>query len=142
MKQDNPAIHSFTNISQLMHYLQQPAPLHPLIALVNYDDVILSAFEKNQKISIDFYKISFKTNFKGLVKYGQGYYDFEEGGLAFLKPKQIVISSENLDSYEGYSLYFHPDFIRNYPLGNSIIQYGFFLMLFLKACFCLQKKRK
>ena len=70
MKQDNAAIHSFTTISQLMHYLQQPAPLHPLIAVVNYDDVILSAFEKNQKISIDFYKISFKTNFKGQVKYG------------------------------------------------------------------------
>lgn len=142
MKQDNAAIHSFTTISQLMHYLQQPAPLHPLIAVVNYDDVILSAFEKNQKISIDFYKISFKTNFKGQVKYGQGYYDFEEGGLAFLKPKQIVISSDNLDSYEGYSLYFHPDFIRNYPLGNSIIHYGFFSYVVSEGLFLSAKEKK
>jgi AraC-like DNA-binding protein len=46
--------------------------------------------------------------------------------MAFLKPKQIITSSDNQDSYEGYALYFHPDFIRSYPLGSSINKYGFF----------------
>lgn len=142
MKEDNSNIQTFTSISQLMNYLHQPTPLHPLIALVNYDEVVLGAFEKNQKVCIDFYKISFKTNFKGQVKYGQGYYDFEEGGLAFLKPKQIVISSDNLNSYEGYALYFHPDFIRNYPLGNSIIQYGFFSYAVSEGLFLSAKEKK
>lgn len=142
MKSDNSNIKTFSSISQLMHYLEQPSPLHPLVALVNYDDAVLTAFEKNQKICIDFYKISFKTNFKGRVKYGQGYYDFEEGGLAFLKPKQIVVSSENPESYEGYALYFHPDFIRNYPLGNSIIQYGFFSYAVSEGLFLSAKEKK
>lgn len=142
MTHENSHKQIFTSISQLMHYLQRPSPLHPLIALVNYDDVVLGTFEKNQKICIDFYKISFKTNFKGRVKYGQGYYDFEEGGLAFIKPKQIVISSDNIDSYEGYALYFHPDFIRNYPLGNSIIQYGFFSYAVSEGLFLSAKEKE
>jgi AraC-like DNA-binding protein len=142
MKSDNSNIQTFSSISQLMHYLEQPSPLHPLVALVNYDDAVLAAFEKNQKICIDFYKISFKTNFKGRVKYGQGYYDFEEGGLAFLKPKQIVVSSDNPNSYEGYALYFHPDFIRNYPLGSSITQYGFFSYAVSEGLFLSAKEKK
>lgn len=142
MKQDNSNIQTFKSISQLLSYLQLPGPLHPLIALVNYDDVVLSSFEKNQKICLDFYKISFKTNFKGQIKYGHGYYDFEEGGLAFLKPNQIVVSSENLESYEGYSLYFHPDFIRSYPLGAAINQYGFFSYAVSEGLFLSAKEKK
>lgn len=142
MKQDNSNIQTFKSISQLLSYLQLPGPLHPLIALVNYNDVVVSSFEKNQKISLDFYKISFKNNFKGQIKYGHGYYDFEEGGLAFLKPHQIVVSSENLESYEGYSLYFHPDFIRNYPLGTAINQYGFFSYAVSEGLFLSAKEKK
>jgi len=81
---------------------------------------------KGEKISLDFYKVAFKPCFKGQTKYGQGYYDFEEGGLAFLKPKQIVYSPEDAESYQGFALSFHPDLIRNYPLGKSISQFGFF----------------
>lgn len=142
MKHDNSAIQTFESISQLMRYLNQPAPLHPLIALVNYDDVTLDTFEKGQKICNDFYKISFKTSFNGQIKYGQGYYDFEEGGLAFLKPKQVVTSSENQHSYEGYSLFFHSDFIRNYPLAHAINQYGFFSYSVTEALFLSGKEKQ
>lgn len=116
----------FNSISKLMAHLGQSAPEHPLIALVNYDKVLFNALEKGNKISLDFYKISFKNKFAGQIKYGQGYYDFEEGGLAFLKPKQVVFSPDNIGSYEGYALFFHPDLIRGYPLTNSITKYGFF----------------
>jgi len=124
-----------------MHYLGQPVPSHPLIAFIDYNNVLVNIFEKGTKISLDFYKISFKNKFCGQVKYGQGYYDFGEGGLAFLKPRQIVISSSDLDSYEGYVLYFHPDFIRNYPLGNSINQYGFFSYAVSEALFLPAKEK-
>ncbi|WP_159477770.1 AraC family transcriptional regulator [Dyadobacter sp. 3J3] len=128
-------IYHFDNISQLLRYLGLPAPSHPLVTLVDYNTVSMNAIEKGMKISLDFYKISFKNKFSGQLKYGQGYYDFEEGGLAFLKPKQIVVASQNADSYEGYVLYFHPDFIRNYPLGNSINQFGFFSYSVSEALF-------
>eukprot|EP01012_Entosiphon_sulcatum_P004840 TRINITY_DN12005_c0_g1_i1.p1 TRINITY_DN12005_c0_g1~~TRINITY_DN12005_c0_g1_i1.p1 ORF type:complete len:299 (-),score=37.20 TRINITY_DN12005_c0_g1_i1:937-1725(-) len=99
-------------------------------------------FPKGQKVSLDFYKISFKPTFTGHIKYGQGYYDFEEGGLAFLKPKQIVFPPEEIQSYEGIALYFHPDFIRNYPLGATINQYGFFSYDVSEALFLSAKEKE
>ncbi|SEW53487.1 helix-turn-helix domain-containing protein [Chitinophaga arvensicola] len=140
--QQSPDILHIESISQLMMELGLPAPLHPLIALVDYKDVPVEVIKKSQKISLDLYKISFKPTFYGRTKYGQGYYDFEEGGLAFLKPRQIVTSPENADSYVGYALYFHPDFIRNYPLGNTINQYGFFSYDVFEALFLSAKEKE
>jgi len=139
--QQQSNINHLKSISQLVRILGFPAPLHPLIALVDYNNVTIEMFPKGQKVSLDFYKISFKPTFTGHIKYGQGYYDFEEGGLAFLKPKQIVFSPENSESYEGIALYFHPDFIRNYPLGKIINQYGFFSYDVSEALFLSAKEK-
>jgi AraC-like DNA-binding protein len=130
------------SISQLVRVLGLPAPLHPLIALVDYNNVSIEMFPRGQKTSFDFYKISFKPTFTGQIKYGQAYYDFEEGGLAFLKPKQIVYPPENIESYEGLALYFHPDFIRNHPLGNTINQYGFFSYDVSEALFLSAREKE
>ncbi|WP_256010272.1 helix-turn-helix domain-containing protein [Desertivirga xinjiangensis] len=141
MKQQSN-IHQIQSISKLLRILGLPAPLHPLVALVDYNKVSIDSFPRGQKVSLDFYKISFKTSFKGQIKYGQGYYDFEEGGLAFLKPKQIVHPPEDIESYEGIALYFHPDFIRNHPLGKKINQYGFFSYDVSEALFLSAKEKK
>jgi len=140
--QEKSNINHINSISQLVRILGFPAPVHPLIALVDYNNVPIEMFPKGQKVSLDFYKISFKTTFKGQIKYGQGYYDFEEGGLAFLKPKQIVFPPEETASYEGIALYFHPDFIRNYPLGKTIHQYGFFSYDVSEALFLSAKEKE
>jgi len=140
--QQQPNISHIKSISQLVRILGFPAPLHPLIALVDYNNVSIEMFPKGQKVSLDFYKISFKPTFTGQIKYGQGYYDFEEGGLAFLKPKQIVFSPEDIESYQGIALYFHPDFIRNYPLGKTINHYGFFSYDVSEALFLSAKEKE
>lgn len=135
-------INPIKSISQLTRILGLPAPLQPLVALVDYRNVPIEMFPRGQKVSLDFYKISFKPTFTGQIKYGQGYYDFEEGGLAFLKPKQIVFSPEETESYEGIALYFHPDFIRNYTLGKTINQYGFFSYDSSEALFLSAKEKE
>jgi len=140
--QQQPIINHIESISQLLRVLGSAAPLHPLIAIVDYNNVPIEMFPKGQKVSLDFYKISFKPTFTGQIKYGQGYYDFEEGGLAFLKPKQVVFPPEDIDSYEGIALYFHPDFIRNYPLGKTINQYGFFNYDVSEALFLSAKEKE
>jgi AraC-like DNA-binding protein len=136
-----PDTYEIRSISELMRYLGQPEPLHPLIALVDYNRVQPRGFEKGKKICLDLFKISFKTKFTGHVKYGQGNYDFEEGGLAFIKPRQIVISSNEEHSYEGYALFFHPDFIRSYSLNNAINNYGFFSYAVSEALFLSAKEK-
>ncbi|MHA4894032.1 helix-turn-helix domain-containing protein [Pedobacter sp. PWIIR3] len=140
--QQQPNINHLKSISQLARVLGIPAPMHPLIALVDYKNVSIDQFPKGQKISLDFYKISFKPTFTGQIKYGQGHYDFEEGGLAFLKPNQIVFSPEETESYEGIALYFHSDFIRNYQLGSTINQYGFFSYDVSEALFLSAKEKE
>lgn len=140
MQQSN--INQITSISQLVRALGLPAPSHPLVALVDYNNVSIDMFPKGEKVSLDFYKISFKPTFTGQIKYGQGHYDFEEGGLAFLKPKQIVFPPEHSESYEGIALYFHPDFIRNYPLGKAINQYGFFSYDVSEALFLSAREKE
>ncbi|WP_116788544.1 helix-turn-helix domain-containing protein [Flavobacterium psychrotrophum] len=140
--QQQPNINHINSISQLVRVLGVPAPLHPLIAVVDYNNVSIDMFPKGEKVSLDFYKISFKPTFTGQIKYGQGYYDFEEGGLAFLKPKQVVFPPEDIDSYEGIALYFHSDFIRNYPLGKTIHHYGFFSYDVSEALFLSAKEKE
>ncbi|QDK81286.1 helix-turn-helix domain-containing protein [Spirosoma sp. KCTC 42546] len=142
MKAENQKPYVFASISELMKRLEQPKPVHPLIALVNYDTTRVSLADAGASFSINFYKISFKHTFKGQVKYGQGYYDFEEGGLAFLAPNQVVTMSGDESSYDGYSLYFHPDFIRHYPLGKTISKYGFFSYAVSEALFLSDREKQ
>ena len=131
----------FKTIAALTREMGLPEPQHPLMALVNYDVTRISREYAGQSFLIDFYKISFKRDFKGQVKYGQGYYDFEEGGLAFLAPNQLVTMSGEESAYDGYTLYFHADLIRHYPLGKTIEQYGFFSYAVNEAL-CLSAKEK
>lgn len=141
MKKSMPQLHHFESISALMRRMDQPKPLHPLVAMINYNNVKVALTDAGNKFSLDFYKISFKTSFNGKVKYGRGYYDFEEGGLAFLAPNQIVTMSDDANDYEGYSLFFHPDMIRNYQLGNTIQNYGFFSYSISEALHLSEKEK-
>jgi AraC-like DNA-binding protein len=132
----------FKNISELMRGMDMPKPSHPLVALVSYDVTKVSREHAGQRFLINFYKVSFKKDFKGQVKYGQGYYDFEEGGLAFLAPNQLVTMSGDESSYDGFTLYFHSDLISGYHLGKNIHQYGFFSYAVNEALFLSDKEKK
>ncbi len=104
-----------------------PKPLHPLVSLINMGDASRSKQTEPINFIFNFYGISLKKNVNGKLKYGQNYYDFDEGVLAMTAPKQ-VLSISNADNYEvtGWWLVFHPDFIRNYPLAKTINSYGYF----------------
>jgi AraC-like DNA-binding protein len=133
--------YQFNSISALMHHLGLPRPLHPLLALVNVGNIKVSDADMGRGFITDFYKISFKEDFKGQIRYGQSYYDFAEGGLSFTAPRQMAMAANTEKDYGGYTLFFHPDLIRNYPLGKSIHQYGYFSYAITEAL-CLSDKEK
>jgi len=116
----------FNSLSQLHKAVGQPTPSHPLIGIINYGEAIFDPKDYKNGIILDFYKISFKTSFSGKIRYGQGYYDFEEGGMAFTAPGQILRMQDEEADYDGMTLHIHPDFLRPYPLGTQIKQFGFF----------------
>lgn len=116
----------FNSVSELHRALGLPAPLHPLISLSNYADITADVTELSKALVLNMYKISFKFNFSGRIKYGQQYYDFDAGGMSFSSPMQVIAASAEEADYSGRSLIIHPDFLRNYTLGKTIKNYGFF----------------
>lgn len=142
MKKQEILVHKFSSISALHTALGFPKPLHPLVSLVNYADIKLPYDQIPKKLSLDFYKISYKKSLSGKIRYGQGFYDFDEGGLAFIAPNQIISGTEEEKDYSGFTLLFHPDFIRHYPLGSRIRSYGFFSYEANEALFLSDKERQ
>src|SRR5690606_21034746 len=116
----------FSSLSQLHRAMGQEAPSHPLVSIMNYGDATFDPKDFEQGIILDFYKISFKTSFSGKLKYGQGYYDFEAGGMSFIAPGQLLKMQDEEADYSGMTLHIHPDVIRHYPLNTQLKQYGLF----------------
>jgi len=131
----------FNSLSQLHKAMGQPAPSHPLISIMNYGEARFDPKDFEQGIILNFYKISFKTSFSGKLKYGQGYYDFEEGGMSFIAPGQLLKMQEEEANYEGMTLHIHPDFLRSYPINASIKQYGFFGYSAAEALYLSEKEK-
>ncbi|WP_295771050.1 AraC family transcriptional regulator [uncultured Mucilaginibacter sp.] len=131
----------FETISDLMRRLHSKAPAHPMITLVNYDEEEIDLRDAGSWVMLDFYKITFKEDFKGSVKYGPGTYDFKEGGMAFLAPGQAVKMTPDREDYQGYALYFHPDLLSHYSLAQRIHHYGFFDYTVAEALFLSAKEK-
>lgn len=133
--------HIFNSISELHQALGLPKPLHPLVSLVDYSNIQADTGELEKGMIFNFYKVSYKKNFKGKVKYGQHYYDFDEGGLSFIAPNQLITAVDNEADYGGYTLLFHPDFISSHPLGKQIKNYGFFSYSVSEALYLSEKEK-
>ncbi|RYD58259.1 MAG: AraC family transcriptional regulator [Sphingobacteriales bacterium] len=140
MKAQTPL--KFNSVSELHKALGLPKPLHPLVSLVNYADIKLPDEEIPKLMVLGFYKVSYKFNFTGRIRYGQGYYDFNEGGLCFYSPNQTIASAEDGIDYSGYTLLFHPDFIRQHPLAGKMKNFGFFSYAANEGLFISDKERQ
>ncbi|WP_077414352.1 helix-turn-helix domain-containing protein [Chryseobacterium sp. JV274] len=123
-KKDNIPL-KISSISELHDMLQLPKPLHPLVSLVDNTKMSIKKDMLKRSFILNFYKISYKYSTTGKMGYGQGYYDFNEGGMMFTAPGQVLSTDENAE-YCGYTLLVHPDFIRSYPLAKNIKNFGFF----------------
>lgn len=141
MKKQENKLHKFNSIADLHRALGLPKPLHPLISLVNYAAIKTPENELPQSLLLQFYKISYKKNLHGKIKYGQHYYDFDDGGISFISPNQIIASAEDEKDYSGYTLLIHPDFLRNYTLAKTIGNYGFFSYAANEALYLSEKEK-
>lgn len=125
MKKEDPIPHQFNSISDLHRVLGLPKPLHPLVSLVDNAEIAIDKDQLPPSFLLNFYKISYKKGLGGKIRYGQNYYDFDEGGLVFTSPNQLLAITDDTE-YQGKTLLIHPDFIRNHPLGRNIKNFGFF----------------
>ncbi|MGZ3871599.1 MAG: helix-turn-helix domain-containing protein [Mucilaginibacter sp.] len=128
MKNEENGPLKFESLSDAHRAFGLPKPLHPLISLIDGAAESIIVTPPNRPHVLNFYKIAYKPALEGKLKYGQNYYDFDEGGLLFAAPGQVIGSHADNDTRECslYTLLVHPDFLWNYPLAKKIKQYGFF----------------
>jgi len=126
VKKEEHIPYQFNSISDLHRVLGLPKPLHPMVSLVDNTAIAVDNDQIPASFLLNFYKISYKKSLRGKIKYGQGYYDFDEGGLIFTAPNQLLATADDDAEYKGYTLLVHPDFIMNYPLGKNIKNFSFF----------------
>jgi len=120
-------IRNINSVKELHAFMGLPSPLNPLITIIDHAATKSNIPLENEKLLLDFYNISIKRSFKGKLKYGKNHYDFDDGSMSFIAPNQIItIDSEADRNHDGWSLLFHPDLIRQYPVGKMIKKYGFF----------------
>lgn len=127
MKKEENKPYNFHSLSEAARAFGLPEPQHPLACMLGAESNQVIENSVPQSHVLNFYKISYKPRLSGRVKYGQHYYDFDEGGLLFAAPGQVIGSNEEHGGVcSFYTLLIHPDFFLGYPLSKKIKQYGFF----------------
>lgn len=126
-------------ITEYHRLMELPKPEHPLISVVRFEDIKARPGEArpgearpavaSKSISHHFYTIALKKNVNSKLKYGQQEFDFDEGVMVFMSPRQVLsIESATEEDFKhtGWLLLIHPDFLWNTPLSVKIKQYEFF----------------
>lgn len=137
-------IRTINTIKELHDLRELEKPKHPLISLVDYADVKHYAHDNHVNWVQNFYSIAMKKNIQGKMRYGHQEYDFDEGFMSFLAPKQTlnVIVEEGDSNKSGWILFIHPDFVWNTSLVKSIKNYDFFDYAISEALFLSAKEEQ
>lgn len=134
----------FSTISEFHAFRNLPKPLHPLISLINVDDVKHLHSDEPTSLVFDFYSIALKRVSNLKIQYGQQPFDFNEGSLSFMAPGQVVrialVNNDEEVSQSGWVLNIHPDFLWNTPLAKTIRQYDFWSYSLHEALFLSEKE--
>lgn len=135
-------MHTFKTLSEFHKFCALPKPEHPLISVVDYGQVDYQTIENQITWTQNFYSIGLKRNVSAKVRYGQQEYDFDEGLLTFIGPRQVLqfemLPTEKKPS--GWLLLIHPDFLWNTPLAKTIKNYEFFGYAINEALFLSEKE--
>ncbi|RZL50674.1 MAG: AraC family transcriptional regulator [Pedobacter sp.] len=115
-------------ISQFHTLRGLPSPKHPLISVINFQDMATHPKLGKENLIFDFYMVSVKRDMAHKYRYGQQDYDFDEGIMFCMAPHQVlsVIREESGQNPKGWMLMIHPDFLYHTPLATSIKTYDFF----------------
>ena len=119
----------FKTLSAYLNYLELPPPEHPMLSVFTGlgTDFLPCPRASSGPITTDCYSISLKKFVKGDLNYGRTRYDFTDGALIFLAPRQVLQWDEQVVfERKGFSINFHEDFLKGTELAQQIRKYGFF----------------
>lgn len=126
--------------------LRKQEVLHPLVGVVNFDEVdetgkIIKGYDA---LRFNCYAIFLKDATGCKLKYGGKDYDYDEGTLVFVSPNQVVGLTYDDPNFrpKGYALLFHTDLLMGSELGRKISGYNFFSYASNEALHLSAKERK
>jgi AraC family transcriptional activator of pobA len=120
-------MNAINSISEFHRLLSLTEPRHPLVSVINLAQSVFLEDEIWKGFVNRFYCVALKREAKGKIRYGQQHYDYDKGVLSFTAPNQVQqLDLQNMECGSGYLLIFHPDFLLQHTLANSIHRYGFF----------------
>lgn len=131
------------NISDINNFVQHRTN-HPLVTVIDFSKMD-EMMEEGTRISCDFYSIMFKNYCTNHLKYGRKPYDFQEGSLVCIAPKQVVTMDTEIEKKEGmlgWGLFFHPDLLRGTSLGTKMKDYTFFSYEMAEALHLSDKEKE
>lgn len=133
-----------SSISTLHQFLGLTKPSNPLISVFNFDQVRLESETILSAVTTDFYVIALKKDCAGgKCRYGQQYYDFDEGIMYFIAPHQVLqFKDVLLNGVQGFVLVVHPDFLHGYTLASQVRAYGYFSYTANEALYLSDKEEK
>ncbi len=117
---------------------------HPLVAVVDFSKID-ELIEEDVRISCDFYSIMFKNYCANHMRYGRQSYDFQDGSLVCIAPKQVLTMDSEIEKKEdmvGWGLFFHPDLVRGTSLGPKMKDYTFFSYEMTEALHLSDKEKQ
>jgi len=89
-----PIIH-LQSISEINNFVQIKTK-HPLVAIVDFS-VADEYLEGGTRISSDFYSVMFKNYCTNSLRYGRQSYDFQDGNLICIAPKQVLTMDNEIE---------------------------------------------
>ena len=119
----------FKTLSAYFDYIELPRPEHPMLSVLSAkgDSFLPCPKKSSPPITNDCYSISLKKIVKGNLNYGRTKYDFTNGLLIFIAPRQVMQwNSTAVFKQKGFSINFHEDFLKGTDLAHQIKKYGFF----------------
>ena len=126
LKNMNPIVH-LHSIADINAFIDDKIR-HPLVAVFDFSKID-EHIEAGTRISCEFYMVMFKNYCSNKLRYGRKPYDFQDGSLLCIAPRQVLTMDSEIENKEnkmGWGLFFHPDLIRGTSLGNKMKEYSFF----------------
>lgn len=115
--------------------------LHPLVSVVDMTKATKGV--NHIQMNYGLYALFLKGGKECDIKYGRRSYDYQEGTIVSFAPGQVIEVNMIEDNVQPkvYGIIFHPDLIRDTPLGQSIKNYGFFSYTVNEALHLSQRER-
>ena len=114
---------------------------HPLVTVI---DSSKAQPVPARSFNFGLYAVGLKEQNSGQLRYGRKHYDYQEGSLVFVAPRQVIGVEPGVELFapKGWVLLFHPDLINGTPLGKHILDYSFFSYDVNEALHLSDKERR